>query len=108
VNLFGPLHSYGVTPELPKESPCNALAARRPAHDEPRENIEIDYCPQCRGVWLDRGEPAGIAPCMVQPDPRPLRGGKGTPVSMSVIDVSGGFKRSAQHLVERDHRRSEF
>lgn len=18
--------------------------------------IEIDYCPQCRGVWLDRGE----------------------------------------------------
>ena len=21
-----------------------------------RENIEIDYCPQCRGVWLDRGE----------------------------------------------------
>jgi len=21
-----------------------------------RQNIEIDYCPQCRGVWLDRGE----------------------------------------------------
>jgi uncharacterized protein len=21
-----------------------------------REGIEIDYCPQCRGVWLDRGE----------------------------------------------------
>lgn len=21
-----------------------------------RENVEIDYCPQCRGVWLDRGE----------------------------------------------------
>lgn len=21
-----------------------------------RMNIEIDYCPQCRGVWLDRGE----------------------------------------------------
>ena len=21
-----------------------------------RLNIEIDYCPQCRGVWLDRGE----------------------------------------------------
>ncbi|NLX98400.1 MAG: hypothetical protein GXY83_19755 [Rhodopirellula sp.] len=20
------------------------------------EGIEIDYCPQCRGVWLDRGE----------------------------------------------------
>jgi uncharacterized protein len=21
-----------------------------------REGIEIDYCPNCRGVWLDRGE----------------------------------------------------
>ena len=21
-----------------------------------RQNVEIDYCPQCRGIWLDRGE----------------------------------------------------
>lgn len=21
-----------------------------------RQGIEVDYCPQCRGVWLDRGE----------------------------------------------------
>ena len=21
-----------------------------------RNNIEIDYCPSCRGVWLDKGE----------------------------------------------------
>ncbi len=21
-----------------------------------RQAVEIDYCPQCRGVWLDRGE----------------------------------------------------
>ncbi len=21
-----------------------------------RQGVEIDYCPQCRGVWLDRGE----------------------------------------------------
>ncbi|QDW31212.1 hypothetical protein FFF93_016670 [Arthrobacter sp. KBS0702] len=21
-----------------------------------RSGVEIDYCPQCRGVWLDRGE----------------------------------------------------
>lgn len=36
-----------------------------------RSGIEIDYCPQCRGVWLDRGEldkiidragPGGSAP----------------------------------------------
>jgi uncharacterized protein len=41
-----------------------------------RQGVEIDYCPSCRGVWLDRGEldkliqlsarhdsaPAGVSP----------------------------------------------
>ena len=27
-----------------------------PLHMAERSGIEIDYCPQCRGVWLDRGE----------------------------------------------------
>ncbi|MFV0432439.1 zf-TFIIB domain-containing protein [Leucobacter triazinivorans] len=21
-----------------------------------RQGVEVDYCPQCRGIWLDRGE----------------------------------------------------
>ena len=21
-----------------------------------RSGVEIDYCPECRGIWLDRGE----------------------------------------------------
>jgi Zn-finger nucleic acid-binding protein len=21
-----------------------------------RQGVEIDYCPQCRGIWLDKGE----------------------------------------------------
>jgi Zn-finger nucleic acid-binding protein len=25
-------------------------------HMTERQGVEIDYCPQCRGVWLDRGE----------------------------------------------------
>ncbi len=39
-----------------------------------RSGIEIDYCPTCRGVWLDRGEldkiierSAQIAPVAPQP-----------------------------------------
>jgi Zn-finger nucleic acid-binding protein len=24
-----------------------------------RQGVEIDYCPQCRGVWLDRAHPYG-------------------------------------------------
>jgi len=49
-----------------------------------RNGIEIDYCPTCRGVWLDRGEldkiieqskpePVAVAPThapMSQPDYR--------------------------------------
>ena len=43
-----------------------------------RSGIEIDYCPQCRGVWLDRGEldkiidrasPQAAAPTQYQPPP---------------------------------------
>jgi hypothetical protein len=53
-----------------------------------RQGIEIDYCPQCRGVWLDRGEldkiiqrssaelapPAPPAPQARQPSPPPSYG----------------------------------
>jgi Zn-finger nucleic acid-binding protein len=50
-----------------------------------RQGIEIDYCPKCRGVWLDRGEldkiieratPAQSAPpafAQQQPAPYPPR-----------------------------------
>ncbi len=44
-----------------------------------RQGIEIDYCPQCRGVWLDRGEldkiierseGAGAPPRQAAPQPQ--------------------------------------
>jgi Zn-finger nucleic acid-binding protein len=51
-----------------------------------RLGIEIDYCPQCRGVWLDRGEldkiiersmrepaPVASAPAPQAPRPVPLQ-----------------------------------
>jgi len=31
-------------------------ACRIPLTMSERQGVEIDYCPQCRGVWLDRGE----------------------------------------------------
>jgi hypothetical protein len=48
-----------------------------------RSGIEIDYCPQCRGVWLDRGEldkiieraapPSAMAAAAVPPPlPQPM------------------------------------
>lgn len=32
-----------------------------------RQGVEIDYCPQCRGVWLDRGELDKIVEKTAQP-----------------------------------------
>lgn len=41
-----------------------------------RQGVEIDYCPKCRGVWLDRGELDKIiekaTPAVVLPDPDPV------------------------------------
>lgn len=31
-----------------------------------KQGVEIDYCPKCRGVWLDRGELEKIAERMQQ------------------------------------------
>ncbi|MFM1887150.1 MAG: hypothetical protein RL026_2307 [Pseudomonadota bacterium] len=39
--------------------PANAMACpncRVALVMSERQGVEIDYCPQCRGVWLDRGE----------------------------------------------------
>lgn len=36
-----------------------------------RQGIEIDYCPRCRGVWLDRGELDKIIDRSLGAPPRP-------------------------------------
>lgn len=34
-----------------------------------RQGVEIDYCPQCRGVWLDRGELDKLIERSAAPEP---------------------------------------
>ncbi len=45
-----------------------------------RQGVEIDYCPQCRGVWLDRGELDKIIERSAQatPPPPPQYSGEAT------------------------------
>lgn len=38
-----------------------------------RQGIEIDYCPKCRGVWLDRGELDRLIERAEQPSPAPIQ-----------------------------------
>ena len=43
-----------------------------------RSGVEIDYCPTCRGVWLDRGELDKIIErSAAPPPPPPQTGGDG-------------------------------
>ncbi len=65
------------TPEQMAGMPCPVC--KIPLTMSDRQGIEIDYCPQCRGVWLDRGEldkiiersaPPAAAPPQSQPAPQ--------------------------------------
>jgi len=38
-----------------------------------RQGVEIDYCPRCRGVWLDRGELDKIIERSEADEPTPSR-----------------------------------
>lgn len=37
---------------------CTTCQTTLPIAD--KKGVEIDYCPDCRGIWLDRGEPEKI------------------------------------------------
>lgn len=52
-----------------------------------RQNIEIDYCPKCRGVWLDRGELDKIIER-----------------TSELLDVSEGRSDQRRNTRERDYR----
>ena len=65
-----------------------------------RQGIEIDYCPKCRGVWLDRGEldkliersAAQPAPAAAaRPSPRP-------------DFVDSDYRHSGSHVHHRKHK----
>jgi Zn-finger nucleic acid-binding protein len=57
-----------------------------------RSGIEIDYCPECRGVWLDRGELDKIIE-------RSLTQGAPAPAPAA---PQGGYER------ERDQRQQQY
>jgi Zn-finger nucleic acid-binding protein len=55
---------FGTNPVIPfqKNNEQHLNTMKCPVCTEPdlvmteRQGVEIDYCPKCRGVWLDRGE----------------------------------------------------
>lgn len=79
-----------------------------------RSGIEIDYCPECRGIWLDRGELDKLiersaeqpAPqrqqAQPQPGPNPQHGDQQRPAGSS-----GGLGAAAERLLGEVQRRSQ-
>ncbi len=61
-----------------------------------RGGVEIDYCPQCRGVWLDRGELDKIID----------RSAAAAPVTQAApVTLAEPRPQAARHP-ERDHDRA--
>jgi Zn-finger nucleic acid-binding protein len=58
-----------------------------------REGIEIDYCPQCRGVWLDRGELDKIVERSTSTQSEPIYG----------RDDRGNHDRAGRHGHSDEH-----
>jgi len=57
-----------------------------------RQNIEIDYCPECRGVWLDRGELDKIVERSVKVE------------NTAQPDNDREYRKSRDHRDDRDDR----
>jgi Zn-finger nucleic acid-binding protein len=71
-----------------------------------RNGVEIDYCPKCRGVWLDRGELDKIIQRAAGPGPdaAPSRGAE-APVHHPGPRRDGAREGGGQRAVPRDEDR---
>ena len=62
-----------------------------------RQGIEIDYCPKCRGVWLDRGELDKIIERSVSQ----------SPASTPSREADRGYDRDYDRERKRDYDRHD-
>jgi uncharacterized protein len=90
-----------------------------------RQGVEIDYCPKCRGIWLDRGEldkiveralgeagaSAPAVPALFMPRAAVAQGPWSSPGSREEAssDRARGYREdSDDHHRDRRHRRESF
>jgi Zn-finger nucleic acid-binding protein len=78
-----------------------------------RQGIEIDHCPQCRGIWLDRGELDKIieraaveVPARQMPSQQP----PSRPYPERHDDHKGGYydRHHDEHGGDRYHKKKSF
>lgn len=75
-----------------------------------RQGVEIDYCPECRGVWLDRGE----LDKLIAGEEKAYAGNQqSTSDNQRYVDGSRNDRRSrddkrGKHSQPRRHKRESF
>ncbi len=69
-----------------------------------RNNVEIDYCPNCRGVWLDKGELDKIISYVEQKIPEL----KSTDQYNAPIQDAFGHNYKSSYHTNRPHKKKSF
>ena len=69
-----------------------------------RQGIEIDYCPKCRGIWLDRGELDRLIERAEQASAPPMPNAHASAPAQYVKDHS---RHSGDRDRDRDHGRDQ-
>jgi Zn-finger nucleic acid-binding protein len=62
-----------------------------------RSGVEIDYCPTCRGVWLDRGELDKILERAARESAPSASPGQAAPAAPAYGQQGGGYAPPAQN-----------
>ena len=72
-----------------------------------RQGVEIDYCPKCRGVWLDRGELDKIIDRSLESGPaRPETRDAGMSTTRDARELSGGMSGKKDEHQRKGKKRS--
>jgi uncharacterized protein len=73
-----------------------------------RQGVEIDYCPECRGVWLDRGELDKIIErAAAQESPHPPQRPQAQQPNIYQNDHAQGYDRGHSHG-HKPYRKKSF
>jgi Zn-finger nucleic acid-binding protein len=74
-----------------------------------RQGVEIDFCPQCRGIWLDRGELDKIieraGPAVTSPSASAPHNSTGAPPPMPSLERD--YRRRDDDDDDYQHRSSD-
>jgi len=73
-----------------------------------RSGIEIDYCPNCRGVWLDRGELDKIIERSAQEIARPAQPYTSRPEGYRYDDDDDYRKRESSYGHHHKKKKKDF